>query len=80
MTAARTRRFSSVLQSLVLTNTVLVAGLVSISLSDSVPLDWFKCGAILPAGPSPAVLLRSLSAPRVSPELLLIWENKAGGT
>lgn len=59
-----------------LTNTVLVAGLVSISLSDSVPLDWFRCGAILPAGPSPAVLLRSLSAPSVSPELLLIWGHK----
>lgn len=68
--------FSAQPQSPILTNTVLVAGLVSISLSDSVPLDWFKWGAILPAGPSPAVLLRSLSAPRVSPELLLIWENR----
>lgn len=70
------RRPLSTVQRRFLTNTVLVAGLVSISLSDSVPLDWFKCGAILPAGPSPAVLLRSLSAPSVSPELLLIWENK----
>lgn len=56
-----------------LTNTVLVAGLVSISLSDSVPLDWLRWAATLLAGPSPAVLLRSLSAPRVSPELLLIY-------
>lgn len=59
---------------------MLVAGLVSISLSDSVPLDWFRCGAILPAGPSPAVLLRSLSAPSVSPELLLIWGHETGST
>ncbi len=57
----------------ILTNTVLVAGFVSISLSERVPLDWFKWGATLPPGPSPAVLLRSLSAPRVSPELLLIY-------
>lgn len=39
MTAALVRRVLSTVQSPALTNTVLVAGLVSISLSDSVPLD-----------------------------------------
>lgn len=56
-----------------LTKTELVAGFVSISLSERVPLDWAECKALLPPKPSPTVLLRSLSAPRVSPELLLIY-------
>lgn len=39
MTDTLVRRVLSTVQCPVLTNTVLVAGLVSISLSDSVPLD-----------------------------------------
>lgn len=39
MTDTLVRRVLSTAQSPLLTNTVLVAGLVSISLSDSVPLD-----------------------------------------
>lgn len=39
MTDTLVRRLLRTVQSPVLTNTVLVAGLVSISLSDSVPLD-----------------------------------------
>lgn len=55
-----------------LTKTALVAGLVSISLSERVPLDCVRWAPTRPPRPSPAVLLRSLSAPSVSPELLLI--------
>lgn len=54
----------------------LVAELVSISLSDKVPREPAKWALPSPPGPSPALLLRSLSAPRVSPELLLTWKGK----
>lgn len=57
---------------------VLVAELVSISLSDKVPRELAKWALPSPPGPSPALLLRSLSAPRVSPELLLTWKGKKG--
>lgn len=55
---------------------VLVAELVSISLSDSVARELVKWALPSPPGPSPALLLRSLSAPRVSPELLLTWKRQ----
>lgn len=55
---------------------VLVAELVSISLSDRVARELAKWALPSPPGPSPALLLRSLSAPRVSPELLLTWERQ----
>lgn len=54
----------------------LVAELVSISLSDKVPRELVKWVLPSPPGPSPALLLKSLSAPRVSPELLLTWKGK----
>ena len=54
----------------------LVAELVSISLSDKVPREPAKWALPSPPGPSPALLLRSLSAPRVSPELLLTCEGR----
>lgn len=53
----------------------LVAELVSISLSDKVPRELVKRVLPSPPGPSPALLLKSLSAPRVSPELLLTWKG-----
>lgn len=54
----------------------LVAELVSISLSDRVARELARWALPSPPGPSPALLLRSLSAPRVSPELLLTWERQ----
>lgn len=59
-----------------LTKMALVAELVSISLSDKVALELVKWVLPSPPGPSPALLLKSLSAPRVSPELLLTWKGK----
>lgn len=54
-----------------LTKMELVAEFVSISLSDTVPRDPARFPPFSPPTPSPALLLKSLSAPSVSPELLL---------
>lgn len=59
-----------------LTKIELVAEFVSISLSDTVPLDPAKLPPFSTLGPSPALLLKSLSAPNVSPELLLTCGEK----
>ena len=55
----------------VLTKMELVAEFVSISLSDTAPRDPVRFPPLSPPTPSPALLLKSLSAPRVSTELLL---------